>query len=87
MAVQAQTTNNQAQALRDMIAQQRAALYAPKPTQAEISAAEKFAAFAKEAAQAKKEKAAETRKAKAAAKHLTGIAGTSNMPSYSTNRH
>ncbi len=91
MAVQAQATNQQAQALRDMIAQQRAALYAPKPTQAEISAAEKFAAFVKEAAQAKKEKAAATRaakaKEKAATKHLTGIAGTSNMPSYNTNRH
>ena len=84
LAVQAQATNNQAQALRDMIAQQRAALYAPKPSaeqvQAEIDAKT-------EKAKARQAKAAATRKANAAAKHLTGIAGTSNMPSYSTNRH
>ena len=87
MAVQAQTVNNQAQALRDMIAKQRAALDAPKPSaeqvQAEIDAKADYA----EKAKARQLKAAATRKANAAAKHITGIAGTSNMPSYSTNRH
>lgn len=86
-AVQAQATNNQAQALRDMIAQQRAALYAPKPSaeqvQAEIDAKADYAAKVK----VRQAKAAATRKANAAAKHITGITGTSNMPSYSTNRH
>lgn len=84
LAVQAQATNQQAQALRDMIAQQRAALYAPKPSaeqvQAEIDAKT-------EKAKARQAKAAATRKANAATKHLTGIAGTSNMPSYNVNRH
>ncbi len=87
MAVQAQATNQQAQALRDMIAQQRAALYAPKPSaeqvQAEIDAKADYAQKVK----ARQAKAAATRKANAATKHLTGIAGTSNMPSYNVNRH
>ena len=85
-ALESQATNNQAAALRAMIAQQRAELYAPKPTAEELAAktaqAEKKAAAAKKAAATKKAKAAE--KAKQAKGVKPSTAPTPQVPKYNT---
>lgn len=83
-AVEIQSTCEQAERIRALLAKQREELFAPKPTEADLEAEK--AAKAKREAAAKK--AAETRAknkaAKEAAKHLKGVHKASNKPVLNT---